>query len=135
MTILRDTLATLIFEREKLDKAIAALQKLETGEAPGIRESKSIPQIRSGETPRKRKFSAASRKKMAAAQKARWARVKEPASPIGEIPVVGKKRQMSAAGRKRIIAATKARWARAKAEGRNNLKVTGKKGKAAGAGG
>src|SRR5579872_4843980 len=57
----------------------------------------------------KHTLSAAARKKISQAQKARWAKQKsgiQPAKP---------KRTMSAAGRKRIAAAQRARWARAKA--------------------
>ena len=66
---------------------------------------------------RKFKMSAAGRARIAAAQKARWAKAKksEPA------PAVKKKRTMSAAGRARIAAAAKARWAKAKAAGKTSL--------------
>jgi hypothetical protein len=65
-------------------------------------------------TPR-RKMSAAAKRKIGLAQKARWAKRKgiEPATAPA-------KRQMSAAGRARIAAAARARWARiraSKAEG------------------
>ena len=65
--------------------------------------------------PPRRKMSAAARRKIGRAQKARWAKRKgiEPAA-------VPAKRRMSAAGRARIAAAAKARWARiraSKAEG------------------
>jgi hypothetical protein len=62
----------------------------------------------------KRAVSAASRRKMAMAQKARWASIRKGSQPT----TVGKttspapaKRKISAAGRKRIAAATRARWA------------------------
>jgi hypothetical protein len=61
-----------------------------------------------------RTMSASARRKIAAAQKARWAKVKGNATQ-------GTKRKMSAAGRKRIAAAAKARWAKAKAAGRKSL--------------
>ena len=64
------------------------------------------------EVPKRHKMSAAGRAKVAAAQKARWAKVKE-AKPSVETPK--KKRKMSAAGRARIIAAQKVRWAKVKA--------------------
>jgi len=70
-------------------------------------------------SPKKRKFSAAARAKIAAAQKARWAKLKgtKPAAK----PVAKKKSKMSAAGRARISAAAKARWAKAKAAGKTSL--------------
>ena len=62
----------------------------------------------------KRTFSAATKAKMAAAQQARWAKLKaKPGS--APVPAPKKKRTMSAAGRANIIAAVKARWAKAKA--------------------
>jgi hypothetical protein len=62
-----------------------------------------------------RTMSAAARRKIAAAQKTRWAKVKS------EKPGQKPKRKMSAAGRARIAAAAKARWAKAKAAGRKSL--------------
>jgi hypothetical protein len=61
----------------------------------------------------KRVLSAAARRRIAAAQKKRWAAVcgaeaAKTKSPSKPVPV--KKRRISAAGRKRIIAATKKRW-------------------------
>lgn len=51
------------------------------------------------------------RRRMAEAQKARWAKIKGKAEPPSPEPVATKaKRQISAEGMKRIIAATKKRW-------------------------
>lgn len=58
----------------------------------------------------RRKMSAAARAKIAAGQRARWAKSK------GK-----KKRTMSAAARAKIAAAAKLRWKKAKAEGKNTL--------------
>jgi hypothetical protein len=67
----------------------------------------------------RRRFSAATKAKMRAAQKARWAKIKgktqRPAAPAK------KKRKMSAKGRAAIAAAAKARWAKAKAAGKKTL--------------
>jgi hypothetical protein len=68
-------------------------------------------------SPKKSKMSAAGRAKIAAAQKARWAKVKK----TKLAPVVKKKSKMSAAGRAKIAAAAKARWAKVKAAGKNKL--------------
>ena len=54
------------------------------------------------------RMSAAARRKISLAQKARWAKAK------GRAPKP--KRTISAAGRKRIAAAQRARWAKVKAE-------------------
>ena len=55
-------------------------------------------------------MSAAARRKISAAAKARWAKVHAAAKPAK------KKRIMSAAGRAKISAAAKARWAKVRAE-------------------
>lgn len=64
--------------------------------------------------PKKGGMSAAGRARVAAAQKARWAKLKsaKPESPKTSKPA---KRKMSAAGRAAIAAAQKARWAKVKA--------------------
>jgi hypothetical protein len=63
--------------------------------------------------PRKHRRSAAVRAKMAAAQQARWARLKGKADAKTK-PAKKGKRRLSAAGRAAIIAAAKARWAKVK---------------------
>jgi hypothetical protein len=53
---------------------------------------------------------------MALAQKARWAKIKQPSAPQPASPATKKpKRTMSASARKRIAAAQKKRWAIKKA--------------------
>src|ERR1700749_3288980 len=59
-----------------------------------------------------RKLSAAGRARIAAAQRARWAKVK--ASSKGNV-ATPKKRTLSAAARRKIAAAQRARWAKVKA--------------------
>jgi hypothetical protein len=62
--------ALLIEERDKLNRAIKALQ------GPTKPRGRQLPAIESDTTkPKKRHVSAASRRKMAAAQKKRWAAV------------------------------------------------------------
>ena len=64
--------------------------------------------------PRKRrKMSAAARKKIAAAARARWAKVKSKKQSSKTVRIA--KRKISAAGRARIAAAQRARWAKIKA--------------------
>ena len=58
----------------------------------------------------KRVVSPATRRRMAAGQRRRWAALKAVAQPGP------KKRKLSAEGRKRIIAATKKRWAEYKSK-------------------
>ena len=70
--------------------------------------------------PRKRrKMSAAGRRKIAAAARARWAKVKGRKSAAK--PVKKARRKMSAAARAKIATAAKARWKKAKAQGKNSL--------------
>jgi hypothetical protein len=67
---------------------------------------------------------------MAAAQKARWARIKaeaEPASSPAAAKPEKQKRKLSAAGRKAISEATKRRWALKRAEGQKQQSTVAKK--------
>jgi hypothetical protein len=68
--------------------------------------------------PKKGKMSAAGRARIAAAQKARWAKIKG-AKPAVKAPV--KKRTMSAAAKAKLSALAKARWAKIKAAGKKSL--------------
>jgi hypothetical protein len=93
-------------QKAEIDSQIAELRSMLPG---GLTSPAATP----SETGRPRKkFSAASRRKMAAAQKARWAGIKEAEAPEVAKP---KKRKMSAAGRRAISIATKKRWAAIKA--------------------
>src|SRR5436305_14009590 len=95
------------FEAQKLsiDSQIAELRSMLDGQSSGPAATPSA----TGK--RKRKFSAASRRKMAAAQKARWAGIKKSSEPPKAESAKPKKRKMSAAGRAAIAAAVKKRWA------------------------
>jgi len=81
-------------ERDRLDKAIQALSSLD-GTAP-----KAFP---------RRTVSAAARRRMAKAQRSRWAKAK------GTLSGARPKRRISPAGLARIRAAARARWARVRA--------------------
>ena len=75
-------------------------------------------QTQAGAAP-KRKMSAAGRQKIAAAQKARWAKVKGRKSAAK--PIKKARRKMSTAARAQIAAAARARWKKAKAAGKKTL--------------
>ena len=92
----RDRVAS---EVERLDAALAALNG-SYGKRP-----------RTG----KGAISEAGRARIAAAQRARWAKTKA-TNNKGKVVTMTKKRTMSAAARKRIAAAQRARWAKVKAE-------------------
>lgn len=66
----------------------------------------------------RRTMSPQARARIAAAQRARWAKQKGDASPKADAKP---KRRMSAAGRKAIAAAARKRWAAAKAAGKSRL--------------
>lgn len=87
----RDRAAT---EVVQLDAALAALNGA-TGRRSGTRT-----------------LSPEARERIAAAQRARWAKVKGTAQPK---PASSKKRTLSAAARKKIAAAQRARWAKVQA--------------------
>jgi hypothetical protein len=96
------------FQKTSIDGKIAELRAMLPG---GPAETADMPEP----TKPKRRVSAAARRKMALAQKARWAKVRGEAEPAPkEAPKP--KRRVSKEGLARIIAATKKRWARVKAE-------------------
>jgi len=89
---LRVARTQLVDELRHVDAALAVLGKMNGG---------------SSYTAPRHTMSAAARRKISLAQKARWAKAK------GSAPKP--RRKMSAAGRARIIAAQKARWAKVRA--------------------
>lgn len=94
-------------EVQKLEKAILAIESL-TGHSVGVTANGTRP---------KRTMSAAARRKIAQAQRARWAKLRKPLQPTAKAPIVAsRKRRLSPEGRRRIIAATRARWARVRAQ-------------------
>jgi hypothetical protein len=107
MTDLGAVLEQLIAERAQLDKAISALSGV-----VGISSGTPSSNGRQG----KRTLSVSARKKIAAAQRARWAKVRAGSGSKQKLVSMPKKRTMSAAGRKRIAAAQRARWAKVKAK-------------------
>jgi hypothetical protein len=92
---------------EKLDQAISVIESLN---GTGVSHNSGRPT---------RIVSAASRRKMAQAQKARWAAVRKGPKPATEVAkATGSSqvmRTMSASARRRIAAAQKARWAKLRA--------------------
>jgi len=82
---------------ERLDAALAALNGV--GRKTGTR----------------RTISAAGRARIAAAQRARWAKVRRNSGQKRSVSSMPKKRTMSAAARRKIATAQRARWAKVKA--------------------
>jgi hypothetical protein len=90
-------------EIDKLDQIISSIESL-NGAGATVPSKTSQP---------KRIISAASRRKMALAQKARWAGLKKKSQPLvakstGSAPA---KRKISPAARKKMSEASRARWA------------------------
>ena len=94
------------FEAQKnhIDSQIAELRSILDGSS---REPFTTTEFAK---PRKKR-SAAVRRKMALAQRARFAKLKQSSEPSQAESAKPKKRKLSAAGRKNIIEATKRRWA------------------------
>jgi hypothetical protein len=88
-------------EIEKLDQIISGIESLD---GTGVHEPSRPTRI----------ISAASRRKMALAQKARWASMRKQSQPI--LVSASAKRTMSASARRKIAMAQKARWAKVRAQ-------------------
>src|SRR5437773_8089576 len=96
-------------ERDRLDRGIGALERL-----AGVSRTSSV---RGGAGGPRRTLSAAARRKVSLAQKARWARLRAENSAKGQPSTVNPgKRTMSAAARRKIAATQRARKAEGTAE-------------------
>jgi hypothetical protein len=119
------TAAILGFEEQKrhIDSKIAELRAVLPG---GPSETAMMPEA---PTRKRRKFSAAARRRMREAQQRRWASIRgksEPSAPA--TPVAPKpKRKLSAAGRKAIQDALRRRWAQKKADAAKAQPASAKK--------
>ena len=102
------------FEQQKLriDAQIAELRQMLTGTPTGTAATPEVPKGK------RRKTSAAARKRMGDAQRKRWAESKKESGPSSLVaPEAPKpKRKLSAAGKKAIGDAARKRWARVRAE-------------------
>jgi len=106
--------AILGFEEQKrnIDSQIGDLRAMLDGAPNSPAATAETPQRK------RRKMSVAARKRIAAAQRKRWAESKkhsEAARSAAKPEAAKPKRKLSAAGRRAIIAATKKRWAAVKA--------------------
>jgi len=91
-------------ERDRLDKAIHALEGVST---PG--RAVTAGKLHS------RRLSASARARIAAAQRARWAKHRESTAKSAKVVPIRRKRTLSAAARAKIAAAQKKRWAKVRA--------------------
>lgn len=113
MSLINNLSAQQLREAANLKERIAGLEIKLTQLLGATAKPAAVPTLK-----QKSKMSAAARAKIAAAQKARWAKVKAAkrvAKPL-VMPAPKKKGGMSAEGRARIVAAQKARWAKIKAK-------------------
>jgi hypothetical protein len=111
-------------EVEKLNQVIVGIESLN-----GLGASQKS-------TEKTHRVSAASRRKMALAQRARWASIRKQSQPATDSTPA--KRTMSAAARKRISLMQKARWAKLKGQvaapkPKRHISAAGKRGIAAAA--
>ena len=114
MNILTNLTAQQLRQAANIQDKLASLRK-ELGRILGA----LTPGQTSATPKRKWKMSAAGRARIAAAAKARWAKLKGKTSSVE--PVKKAKGQMSAAGRKRLATLARARWAKVKAAGKKRL--------------
>jgi hypothetical protein len=105
---LREKRSKAQIEIEKLDQIISGIESL-NGTGALHKPSQPI-----------RIISAQSRRKMAAAQKARWASVRKQSQPAAAVAKTTSsappKRTMSASARRKIAVAVRARWAKIRAQ-------------------
>ncbi len=92
-------------QKARIDASIRELRAMLPGNHPDGTPAAMVP-IR-----KRRALSASARKRIAEAQRKRWAASRKEAAPKTTAGASKPKRQLSAAGRKRIIEATKKRWA------------------------
>jgi hypothetical protein len=93
-------------QQRRIDSKIAELNALLSGGPANPAATSEAP------TTKRKKFSAAARRKMAEAQRLRWSKIKggsEKQAPVAET-AAKPKRRISKEGMARIIAATKKRW-------------------------
>jgi hypothetical protein len=107
-------------QKIRIDGKIAELRAMLAGGSP---EGAATPEV---PATKRKKFSAAARRKMALAQKARWAKIKGESEPAPE-KAPKAKRQISKEGLARIVAATKKRWAAVRAAKKTAQKKAVKK--------
>ena len=99
-----DSLKEIISIKEQIASLESKLAAILGGNAPAKAGKKRGP----------KKMSAAGLAKIAAAQKARWAKVKAGKTPAKAEKPAKKKRTLSPAHKAKLLAAVKARWAEAK---------------------
>ena len=109
--IITAAIAGFELQKKRISAQIADLRQALTGNgAQGVAATESAR--------RRRKMSAAARKRIADAQRKRWAAMKKRSGRPVSAESGRPKRRISAAGRRRIIEATRKRWAAYKQQAR-----------------
>src|ERR1035438_5583286 len=109
-------------QKTRIDTQITELRALLSGAGPIETAATSEPA-----TPKRRKMSAAARKRIGDAQRKRWAKSKKAAEPSAPEAPPKPKRKLSAAGKAAIVAATKRRWEAVRAAKAQQEKAATKK--------
>jgi hypothetical protein len=105
---IRKILADLVGERNRIARAIAALEALDGTGVSVPRGRPAAAAKAAPKQPRKRGLTPAGRRRLSVLMKARWAARRKAAAKPAAKPA---RRRMSAAARRKIAAAQKARWA------------------------
>ena len=111
------------FEQQKLhiDNQINDLRAMLTGSNTKPVATPEAP------TRKRKKFSAAARKRMKEAQQLRWAKIRGESEPPAPATPAKPKRKLSKAGKAAIVAALKKRWALKRAEAAKSKPAAAKK--------
>jgi hypothetical protein len=115
MTAIETIVQQLREERDRLDRAIAALESMAEITAP-----RRVGRRRSART-RRRTMSPAARRRIAAAQRERWKKFRASQRSVGRkavSPTSRGRRHISPAGLARIKAAQRKRWAKVRRAGK-----------------
>lgn len=113
MNTIDQIVSDLLSHRSAIDHAISALRGA-GGEL--ARTELNANQADKGQrSNRKRRFSAETKKRMAEAQRKRWANLRTADSPTSAVEGAKPRRRISASGRKRMAEAARRRWAAQKA--------------------
>ncbi len=112
-----------IYRAAALRERIEALEEELTRILGVVEEPTAAVAAEPGLKKPRRRFTAATRAKMAAAMKARWAARKAAAAltPRAAAPLKKVMRTISAAGRAKLAASARARWKKVKAAGKERL--------------
>jgi hypothetical protein len=111
-------------QKRRIDEQIAQVRQMMNG---GRSESTIAAELPRG---KRRKMSAAARKRIGDAQRKRWAESKPNSLPTAPPEAPRRKRKLSAAGKRAIAVATKKRWAAFRAAKEAAKQVVAKKGDA-----